>query len=194
MLTAIISIFPLLYYNIIPARPTATSLTPIGIAVWAAVTFTAMATGILHQTRGRRRFKEEWLQKHPLYQRTYGNLRGAEVQLKPIHGKIGTAVRSGIQFLFNPITPAALHVTSALFARKAGKTKLDKYENGRLWFYNGFDMLVSIDVGTVAPVIVDEQRIRVALKKGQVELKTENSADLNLIVSVLNTRQTAPHV
>jgi hypothetical protein len=87
-----------------------------------------------------------------------------------------------------------LHVTSALFARKAGKTKLDKYENGRLWFYNGFDMLVSIDVGTVAPVIVDEQRIRVALKKGQVELKTENSADLNLIVSVLNTRQTAPHV
>ncbi len=55
-------------------------------------------------------------------------------------------------------------------------------------------MLVSIDVGTVAPVMVDEQRIRIALKKGQVELKTENSADLNLIMSVLNTTQTVPHV
>jgi hypothetical protein len=194
MLTAIISIFPLLYYNIIPARPTATSLTPIGIAAWAAATFTAMGAGFLHQTRSRRRFKEEWSQKHPLYQRTYGNLRGAEVQLKPIHGKIGTAVRSGIEFLFNPITPAALYLTNAFIARKAGKTKLDKYESGRLWFYNGFDMLVSIDVGTVAPVMIDEQRIRLALKKGQVELKTENSADLNLILSVLNSTQTVPHV
>jgi hypothetical protein len=47
-------------------------------------------------------------------------------------------------------------------------------------------MLVSVDVRNVAPVAVDEQRIRIPLKKGQLELKTENSADLNTILSVLN--------
>jgi hypothetical protein len=193
MLTSVISIFPLLYYNIIPARPTATSLTPIGIAVWASVTFSALGAGILHQTRGRRRFKEEWSQKHPLYRRTYGNLRGVEVQFKEIHGKIRTVLGSGIEFVFNPIMPAALYVANAIVAKKAGKTKLDKYENGRLWFYNGFDMLVSLDLETAAPVSVDQQRIRIALKKGRLELKTENSADLNLIISVLNATQALPY-
>jgi hypothetical protein len=193
MLTSVISIFPLLYYNIIPARPTATNLTPIGIAIWASVTFSAMGAGILHQRRVRRRFKEDWSQNHPLYQRTYGNLRGVEVQFKEIHGKIRTVLGSGIEFLFNPVAPAALFVTNALIAKKLQRTKLDKYETGRLWFYNGFDMLASVDVKTIAPVIVDQQRIRIALKKGQLELKTENSADLNLIISVLNTTQTVPY-
>jgi hypothetical protein len=140
MLTAVTSIFPLLYYNIIPARPTATALTPVGIAVWAALTFSAMGVSILHQTRVRRRFKEEWSQEHPLYQPTYGNLRGVEVQFKEIHGKIRTALGSGIEFLFNPIAPIALHITNAFVARKAGKTKLDKYENGQImvlqWFWH----------------------------------------------------------
>jgi hypothetical protein len=40
------------------------------------------------------------------------------------------------------------------------------------------------------PKIVDEQRLRIALKKGQVELKSENSADIGLIISVLSQPRT----
>ena len=43
-LTGMLSIFPLLIYNIIPSR-TATAYTGIGIAIWAAVTFTALGAG-----------------------------------------------------------------------------------------------------------------------------------------------------
>ena len=192
MLTAIISIFPLLYYNVIPARPTATSLTPIGIAAWAAVTFSAMAAGILHQTRGRRRFKEEWIEKHPLLQRTYGNLRGIEVEIKSVQGKTRIAIVSAIEFLFNSIAPVLTNLAAKFIERRVRISRLDRFENGRLWFYNGFDMLVLLDVKNVPLEILDEQRVVVSLKKGRIELKTENSADLNLALSILNPARAAP--
>ena len=74
--------------------------------------------------------------------------------------------------------------------RKAHISRLDKYEDGKLWLYNGFGQLVVMDVKNPEPRIVDEQRLRVALKKGQVELRTENSADIGLIISVLSQAQT----
>src|SRR2546422_7809246 len=76
-LSGMLSIFPLLIYNIIPSR-TATAYTGIGIAIWAAVTFTALAAGGLYQYRGRRKIRGEWSQKHPPYQRADGNLPRVE--------------------------------------------------------------------------------------------------------------------
>src|SRR5215471_12414450 len=184
-----ISIFPLLYYNVIPSRPTASALTPIGLAVYFAVAFSVLGVGIAHQTRGGRRFKQEWSEKHPLAQRTYGNLRGIEVQLKEIHGKLRTALASGIEIVVSPVSAVALHLTNAVVGRKAGKAKLDKYEHGSLWFYNGFNMLVSMELNEESPIMLDEERIRIALKKGQIELSIENSADLQFVLSVLNASQ-----
>jgi hypothetical protein len=44
------------------------------------------------------------------------------------------------------------------------------------------------------PGIVDEERLRLVLKKGRVELRTENSADLGWILSILSLAQRAPTV
>jgi hypothetical protein len=188
-LTGMLSIFPLLIYNIIPSR-TAPIYTGIGIAIWAAVTFSALAAGILHQYRGRRKFRDEWSQKHPLYQRTYGNLRGIEVAVSQVQGR----ARSAIGFIIDPTASAVLHITMVFVARKARVSRLDRYEDGRLWLYNGFDELVAIELKNPEPRLFDEQRLRLALKKGHVELRTENSADLSLILSVLSHAQTAPTV
>jgi hypothetical protein len=79
-------------------------------------------------------------------------------------------------------------------ARKARMSRLDRYQNGRLWLYNGFGELVAMDVKSPKPRIVDDQQLRIALKKGHVELRTQNSADLSLILSVLSHAQTAPAV
>ena len=184
-LTCMFSIFPLLIYNIIPSR-TATVYTGVGVAIWAALTFFALAAGILHQYGGRRRFREECSQKHPLYQRTYGNLRGIEVAVSPVQGR----VRSALGFIFDPIASAVLHITMVFLTRKARISRLDKYEDGKLWLYNGFGQLVVMDVKNPEPRIVDEQRLRIALKKGQVELGSENSADIGLIISVLSQPRT----
>jgi hypothetical protein len=179
------SFFPLLIYNIIPSR-TATVYTGIGIAIWVAVTFSALGAGALHQHRGRRKFREEWSQKNPLYQRAYGNLRGIEVAVSPVQGR----ARSAIGFLIDPITSAVLHIMMVFIARKARMSRLDRYQDGRLWLYNGLGQLVAMDVKNPEPRIVDERRLRIALKKGHVELRTENSADLALIISVLSQAQT----
>jgi len=184
-LSGMLSIFPLLIYNIIPSR-TATAYTGIGIAIWAAVTFSALAAGVLHQYRGRRKFRDEWSQKHPPYQRTYGNLRGIEVAVSPVQGQ----VRSVLGFIIDPVASAVFHITMIFMTRKASVSRLDKYEDGRLWLYNGFGQLVAMDVKNPAPGIVDEKRLRIALKKGQVELRTDNSADIGLIISVLSQAQT----
>jgi len=184
-LTGMLSIFPLLIYNIIPSR-TATIYTGIGIAIWAAVTFSALAAGILHQYRGRRKFRDEWSQKHPLYQRTYGNLRGIEVAVSQVQGR----ARSALGFIIDPIGSAVLHISMVFMTRKARISRLDKYEDGKLWLYNGFGQLVAMDVKNPETRMVDERRLRIALKKGQVELKTENSADFGLIISVLSQTET----
>jgi hypothetical protein len=47
-----------------------------------------------------------------------------------------------------------------------------------------------MDVKNPVPEIVDEKRLRIALNKGQVELRTENSADIALKISVLSQAQT----
>jgi len=47
--TAMISIFPLLIYNIILSR-TATAYTFVGIGIWMAVTFSAFGTGAFINT------------------------------------------------------------------------------------------------------------------------------------------------
>jgi hypothetical protein len=187
--TAMISIFPLLFYNIIPSR-TATETTFVGIGIWMAVTFSAFGTGALHQHRGRRKFREEWSQNHPLFQRTYGNLRGSEVAVSHVQGRM----RSAIGFIIDPITSAVLHMMMVFMARKARTSRLDRYEDGRLWLYNGFGQLVAMDANNPEPRMVDEQRLRISLKKGQVEIRTDNSADLSLILSVLGQAQTAPKV
>jgi len=187
--TAMISVFPLLIYNIIPSR-TATTYTFVGIGIWMTVTFSAFGTGALHQHRGRRKFREEWSQKHPLYQRTYGNLRGIEVAVTTVQGR----VRSAMGFVIDPITSAVLHMMMLFMARKARTSRLDKYEDGKLWLYNGFGQLVAIDAKNPEPRMVDEQRLRIALKKGQAEIRTENSVDLSLILSVLSQAQTASKV
>ncbi len=187
--TAMISVFPLLIYNIIPSR-TATAYTFVGIGIWMAVTFSAFGTGALHQHRGRRKFREEWSQKHPLYQPTYGNLRGIEVAVTPVQGR----VRSALGFVIDPITSAVLHILILFVARKARASRLERYEDGKLWLYNGFGQLVAMDANNPEPRMVDEQRLRIALKKGRVEIRTDNSADLSLILSVLSQAQTAPKV
>ena len=187
--TAMFSIFPVLFYNIIPSR-TATVDTIIGIVIWAAVTFSVFGAGALHQYRGRWKFREEWSQTHPPYQRIYGNLRGMEVSLSYVQGR----VRSAIGFIIDPITSAVLHITMVFMARKARTSRLDRYEEGRLWLYNGFGQLVAMDVKNPEPKKVNEQQLRIALKKGQVEIRTENSANLSLILSVLSQAQTAPKV
>jgi len=184
-LTGMLSIFPLLIYNIIPSR-TATTYTGIGIAIWAAVTFSALAAGVLHQYQGRRKFREEWSQKHPPYRRTYGNLRGIEVAVSPVQGR----VRSAIGFIIDPLASAAIHTMMVFMTRKARISRLDKYEDGRLWLYNGFGQLVTMDLKNREPRMIDERRLRIALKKGQVELRTENSADIGLIISVLSQTET----
>ena len=140
----------------------------------------------MHQTRGRRRFKEEWFEKHPPYQRTYGNLRGIEVDIRTVQGKTRIAIGSAVEFLFNPIAPVFTHLAGKFIERRARKSRLDRFEDGSLWFYNGLDMLVPVDVKNVPPEIVDEQRIRLSLKKGRLELRTDNSADLNLALSILS--------
>ena len=184
-LTGMLSIFPLLIYNIIPSR-TATAYTGIGIAIWAAVTFSTLAAGILHQYQGRRKFRDEWSQKHPLYQRRYGNLRGIEVAVSQVQGR----ARSAIGFIIDPIGSAVLHISMVFMTRKARVSRLDKYEDGKLWLYNGLGQLVVMDVKNPEPKMVDEQRLRIALRKGRVELRTENSADIGLIVSVLSQTET----
>jgi len=184
-LTGMLSIFPLLIYNIIPSR-TATAYTGIGIAIWAAVTFSTLAAGILHQYQGRRKFRDEWSQKHPLYHRTYGNLRGIEVAVSQVQGR----ARSAIGFIIDPIGSAVLHISMVFMTRKARVSRLDKYEDGKLWLYNGLGQLVVMDVKNPEPKMVDEQRLRIALRKGRVELRTENSADIGLIVSVLSQTET----
>jgi len=184
-LTVFFSLFPLLIYNIVPSR-TATEYTGIGIAIWAAVTFSVMGTGAVHQYRGRGKFKEEWSQNHPPFQRVYGNLRGVEVAVSQVQGR----VRSLIGFIIDPITAAALHIMAFFISRRARLSRLDKYEDGRLWLYNGFGQLVVFDVNNPEPRIVDEQRLRIRLRKGQLEVRTENSADIALLVSVLNKAQT----
>jgi len=97
-------------------------------------------------------------------------------------------------FVIDPITSAVLHMMMLFMARKARTSRLDKYEDGKLWLYNGFGQLVALDAKNPEPRMVDEQRLRIALKKGQVEIRTDNSADLSLILSVLSQAQTAPKV
>ena len=97
-------------------------------------------------------------------------------------------------FVIDPITSAVLHMMMLFMARKARTSRLDKYEDGKLWLYNGFGQLVALDAKNPEPRMVDEQRLRIALKKGQVEIRTDNSADLSLILAVLSQAQTAPKV
>lgn len=191
-LTAMISIFPLLIYNIIPSRGPPSILTPIGIAVWAAVTFSALGVAIAHGSRIRRHFRQEWSEKHPLYQRTYGNLRGIEVEIKPVGGKTRTAIVSAAEFLFNPIAPVLTQVAAKFIERRVRRSRLDKFENDTLWFYNGLDQLVSWEVKNLPTEIVDEQRIRISLKNGRIDLRTETSADLSLALSIINPVRVNP--
>ena len=191
-LTAVFSIFPLLIYNIIPSRGPPSILTPIGMAIWVAVTFSILGIAIAHGSRIRRRFRGEWSEKHPLYQRTYGNLRGIEVEIRPVGGKTRTAMVSAAEFLLNPIAPVLTQLAGKFIERRVRRSRLDRFEKDTLWFYNGLDQLVSIEVKNLPAEIVDEQRIRISLKKGRMDLKTENSADLNLALSILNPARVNP--
>ncbi|HVH15142.1 MAG TPA: hypothetical protein VNA15_05420 [Candidatus Angelobacter sp.] len=140
---ALFSIFPLLIYNIIPSRGPPSILTLIGTAVWAAVMFSIFGVTVAHAFRIRSRFREKWSEKHPLYQRTYGNLRGIEVEIRSARGKARTTITIGLEFLFNPLAPVFTHIAGKFIERRARKSRLDRFEDGRLWFYNGLDMLVS---------------------------------------------------
>jgi len=97
-------------------------------------------------------------------------------------------------FIIDPITSAVLHIMMVFIARKARMSRLDRYEEGRWWLYNEFNQLVAMELKDPEPRMVDEKRLRTALKKGRVELRTENSADLGLIISVLGHAQTTPTV
>ncbi len=104
----------------------------------------------------------------------------------PVQGR----VRSAIGFIIDPLASAAIHTMMVFMTRKARISRLDKYEDGRLWLYNGFGQLVTMDLKNREPRMIDERRLRIALKKGQVELRTENSADIGLIISVLSQTET----
>ncbi len=89
-------------------------------------------------------------------------------------------------FVIDPITSAVLHIMILFMAKKARTSRLDRYEDGKLWLYNGFGQLVAMDARNPEPRMIDEQRLRIALKKGQ--------ADLSQVISVLIQAQTAPKV
>lgn len=117
----VVSIFPLLIYNIIPARGPPTIVTPIGVAIWIVASISAMGAGILHERQGRRRFRQLWSETHPLQQRTYGNLRGVEVDLNAVRGRARIAIASGLEFLISPISPVITNAAGILFEKAVGK-------------------------------------------------------------------------
>jgi len=64
------------------------------------------------------------------------------------------------------------------------KVTLDKFESSRLWLYDAFDTLTSFEVKSLSPSDFDTEIVLV-LERGSLEIKTENSADLESIRSVV---------
>ena len=180
--------FTLIGLNIIPAHMgQENEWTFIGFGIFFICEFSLLGFGIAHQIRISRRVKNAWSEQHPLYQRSYGNLRGIEVQIKHLPGSLGKAW-AALTFL-DPATiavRAGLRLESWRRGKKLGTVILDKLQDGNLWYYDDtlFHVLTHVKIAKSAPIDVDDQRIRIALKRGRWEVRTENTADLELIRTV----------
>lgn len=178
-----VSLFVLFILDIIPAR-TPTEWTSIGIALWAIVGFSLIGIMIVSRAKGRRRFKEQWLREHHPLPRTFGNMHGIEASVKVILSKRDRALLS-----FTPDSVALQGVLALGAKMTLGQVKLDKFENGIISLYNSYDTLTQFQIENFQPTIIDEQRVRVKLKKGQLEIRIRNPLDLNRVVSLLSLEQ-----
>jgi len=186
LVTWMILLFPLLIFGIIPgARTGATSATFYGIGGYISVEVVVMILAGWSSRARTRRFRKEWQQQHPLYARIYGNLKGVKAKVK---------FNIGRTFIFkDPFLPLELlHPGSLLVVPiilllgrfTLRKVTLDKFESSRLWLYDAFDTLTSFEVKSLSPSDFDTEIVLV-LERGSLEIKTENSADLESIRSVV---------
>ena len=65
------------------------------------------------------------------------------------------------------------------------RVTLDKLEDSRLWLYDAFDTLISFKVKSLSPSELGSEKVVLVLEKGSLEIRTENSADLENIRSVV---------
>ncbi len=183
----LIGFFPLLVLVIVPASRTGEAAIMLyGFVGYFGIGFTVTILGAWSGRARRRRFREEWQEQHPLHERTYGNLKGIPAKLR---------VRTGVPVdvatlplrLLHPVL-LLLEPIVLLFARfSMRKVTLDKFEEGRLWFYDRFGTFTSFEIKNLLPEQSSAERIVLELKKGSLEIRAENSSDLETVRNVLST-------
>ncbi len=187
LVTWMLLLFPLLIFGIIPgARTGATSATFYGIGGYISVEVVVMILAGWSSRARTRRFRQEWQQQHPLYARVYGNLKGVKAKVK---------FNIGRTFIFkDPFLPLELlHPASLLVVPLVlllgrftlRRVTLNTFESGRLWLYDAFDTLTSFEVKSLSPMEFDTEKVVLVLETGSLEIRTENSADLESIRSVV---------
>ncbi len=179
--------FPLLVFVTVPASRTGeTAIMLYGFVGYFGIGFTVTILGAWSGRARRRRFREEWQEQHPLHERTYGNLKGIRAKLR---------VRTGVPLdvatlplrLLHPVL-LLLEPIVLLFARfSMRKVTLDKFEEGRLWLYDRFGTFTSFEIKNLLPEQSSAERIVLELKKGSLEIRAENSSDLETVRNVLST-------
>ena len=187
-------LFPLLIFGIIPgARTGATSATFYIIGGYIFVEVLVLILGGWSSRAGTRRFRQEWQQQHPLHLRTYGNLKGARAKVK---FNIGRTAAFKDPFLpLELLHPASLLVVPVIFLLgrfTLRRVTLDKFEDSRLWLYDAFDTLISFNVKSLSPSELGSEKVVLVLEKGSLEIRTENSADLENIRSVVRGQSFNP--
>ena len=187
MVTWMILLFPLLISGIIPgARTGATAATFYGIGGYVSVEVVVMILAGWSSRATTRQFRQEWQQQHPLYARVYGNLKGVKAKVK---FNIGRTFIFKDPFLpLELLHPASLLVVPVILLLgrfTLRKVTLDKFETSRLWLYDAFDTLTSFEVKSLSPSEFDTEKVVLVLERGSLEIRTENSADLETIRSVV---------
>ncbi len=148
--------------------------------------FTVTILGAWAGRPRRRRFREEWQEQHPLHERTYGNLKGIRAKVRVRTG-VPVDVATLPLSLLHPVL-LLLEPIVLLFARfSMRKVTLDKFEEGRLWFYDRFGTSTSFEIKNVLTEQSSAERIGLELKKGSLEIRAENSSDLETVRNVLST-------
>jgi len=180
----IVLLFPLLTFGIIPgAGGGATAATFYGLAAYISIEAMLIAIGALSGWDRTRNFRREWQEAHPLQVRTYGNLRGMGAQVR-----VKTGRRIDPTLPLEILHPAILLLGPiiTLIARfSLRRATLDRFEDGRLWLYDVSGTLTSFEIMSISPLPSDPEKVILLLPSGFLEIRTENTTELEAIRTVL---------
>ena len=165
------------------------SNTLVGILYRTAVT-TVLELGIIglsfwSRARAIGKFRRQWREQHPQVDGAYGNLQGMVARITPK----GRDLRK-LLFLPSLFNPSVLIFDLIWRFRYGGShpnVVLDRFEDGKLSFYDSSGFLTKLDLKTPFSVAAKGQRrVRITSPEGAVDIEAKDPSDGELLLAVIS--------